>query len=43
MSGIGGIKLVLGLRGKYGRPHKDLDDPMKYVDLSYLHQALAMH
>ena len=37
---IPGIRTVLALRSKYGRPQKDLTDPMKYVDLSYLQAAL---
>ncbi|MDE2583237.1 MAG: ABC transporter substrate-binding protein [Rhodospirillales bacterium] len=35
-----GVKLVLTLRTKYGTPHKVLDNPMKYLDLSYLNAAL---
>ena len=35
-----GVKLVLSLRTKYGTPHKVLDNPMKYLDLSYLNAAL---
>ncbi len=38
---IPGIRLVLALRSKYGQPHKALTDPMKYLDLSYLHAALG--
>ncbi len=34
-----GIARVLALRTKYGTPHKLLDNPMKYVDLSYLNAA----
>ncbi len=35
-----GVKRVLSLRDKYGTPHKVLDNPMKYLDLSYLNAAL---
>ncbi|HEY5300726.1 MAG TPA: ABC transporter substrate-binding protein [Acetobacteraceae bacterium] len=38
---IPGIRTVLALRTKYGEPHRDLTDPMRYVDLSYLHEALG--
>jgi ABC-type nitrate/sulfonate/bicarbonate transport system substrate-binding protein len=38
---IPGIRAVLALRTKYGQPHKNLTEPMKYVDLSDLHQALT--
>jgi len=34
-----GIRLVLALRSKYGQPHKELTDPTKYLDLSYLREA----
>jgi ABC-type nitrate/sulfonate/bicarbonate transport system substrate-binding protein len=37
---IPGIRTVLALRTKYGEPHRDLTDPMRYVDLSYLQEAL---
>lgn len=40
---IPGIRLVLALRSKYGQPHKELTDPMKYLDLSYLREALGTH
>lgn len=36
-----GIRAVLALRTKYGQPHKELTDPMKYLDLSYRAEALA--
>ncbi|MEO8716520.1 MAG: ABC transporter substrate-binding protein [Acetobacteraceae bacterium] len=36
---IPGIRTVLALRTKYGEPHRDLTDPMRYVDLSYLRAA----
>ncbi|MGA9867848.1 MAG: ABC transporter substrate-binding protein [Acetobacteraceae bacterium] len=36
-----GIRTVLALRTKYGEPHRDLTDPMRYVDLSYLQEALG--
>lgn len=38
---IDGVKTVLALRSKYGEPRKQLDDPMKYIDLSYYQEALA--
>jgi ABC-type nitrate/sulfonate/bicarbonate transport system substrate-binding protein len=34
-----GIRRVLALRTRYGLPQKDLVDPMKYLDLSYLARA----
>ncbi len=37
---IPGIRTVLALRTKYGQPHKEVTDPMKYIDLSYLEEAL---
>jgi len=36
---VEGIRTVLALRSKYGQPRKGLDDPMKYVDLSYYEKA----
>jgi ABC-type nitrate/sulfonate/bicarbonate transport system substrate-binding protein len=36
-----GIRTVLQLRSKYGMPKKMLDDPTKYVDLSYYQKAFA--
>ena len=36
-----GIRTVLQLRSKYGQPAKKLDDPMKYVDLSYYEKAFG--
>ena len=36
-----GIRTVLELRSKYGIPPKPLTDPAKYVDRSYLDQALG--
>jgi ABC-type nitrate/sulfonate/bicarbonate transport system substrate-binding protein len=36
-----GIRTVLVLRSKYGQPAKKLDDPMKYVDLSYYEKAFV--
>lgn len=38
---IPGIRTVLALRTKYGEPRRDLTDPMRYVDLSYLQEALG--
>ena len=38
---IDGIRTVLALRSKYGQPPKKLDDPMKYVDLSYYEKAFG--
>ncbi len=38
---IAGIQTVLALRTKYGEPHRDLTDPMRYVDLSYLREAVG--
>jgi ABC-type nitrate/sulfonate/bicarbonate transport system substrate-binding protein len=38
---IPGIKTVLALRSKYGEPQRDLTDPMRYVDMSYLQEAFA--
>jgi ABC-type nitrate/sulfonate/bicarbonate transport system substrate-binding protein len=35
------LKTVLALRSKYAKPKKDLTDPGKYVDASYLAKALA--
>lgn len=36
-----GIKTVLALRSKYGRPQKQLTDFQKYEDLSYYGRAMA--
>jgi len=36
-----GIRTVLQLRSKYGVPKKILDDPTKYVDLSYYEKAFG--
>ena len=36
-----GIKMVLALRSKYGRPQKQLTDFQKYEDLSYYGRAMA--
>ena len=38
---IAGMETVLALRAKYGLPQKNLDDPMKYVDLSYYDAAVG--
>ena len=36
---IEGFKVVLALRAKYGQPKKDLNDPMKYIDLDLYGKA----
>ncbi len=36
---LAGVKAVLALRTHYATPHKLLDNPMKYLDLSYLNAA----
>ncbi len=36
-----GIRTVLQLRSKYGTPKKNLDDPAKYIDLSYYEKAFG--
>lgn len=36
-----GVKTVLNLRSKYALPHKDLDNPDKYYDLTYYNKALS--
>ncbi len=36
-----GVRTVLALRSKYGLPAKKLDDPAKYVDLSYYEKAFG--
>ena len=36
-----GIRTVLQLRSKYGTPKKILDDPTKYVDLTYYQKAFG--
>ena len=36
-----GISTVLQLRSKYGTPKKTLDDPLKYVDLTYYQKAFG--
>ena len=41
MPSIPGIRTVLALRTEYGEPHRDLTDPARYVDLSYLRAALG--
>lgn len=38
-----GIATVLALRSKYAVPPKALDDPMKYVDLSWYNKAFPAH
>jgi hypothetical protein len=34
-----GFKVVLALRAKYGQPKKELNDPMKYIDLELYNKA----
>ncbi len=36
---LAGVQTVLRLRSEYGRPQKTLDDPGKYLDLSYYEAA----
>jgi ABC-type nitrate/sulfonate/bicarbonate transport system substrate-binding protein len=38
---IDGIRTVLQLRSKFGSPQKTLNDPMKYIDLSYYDKAFG--
>src|SRR5580658_1366175 len=38
---MAGVRSVLALRSEYGEPRKTLDDPARYVDLSYYKEALA--
>jgi ABC-type nitrate/sulfonate/bicarbonate transport system substrate-binding protein len=38
-----GIANVLALRSKYATPPKTLDDPMKYVDLTWYNKAFGTH
>ena len=38
---IEGIRTVLALRSQFAIPAKELTDPMKYLDLSYLEEAQA--
>jgi ABC-type nitrate/sulfonate/bicarbonate transport system substrate-binding protein len=38
---IEGVKMLLSLRTDYGEPKKTLNDPMKYVDLTYYAKATA--
>lgn len=37
---IEGVKTVLELRSRYGRPQKKLEDPFKYLDLSFYEEVL---
>jgi ABC-type nitrate/sulfonate/bicarbonate transport system substrate-binding protein len=37
---IEGVRTVLALRSRYGEPKKLLDEPMKYLDLSYYNRAV---
>ncbi|MBW4093487.1 MAG: ABC transporter substrate-binding protein [Proteobacteria bacterium] len=39
MPDMAGVRLVLALRTKYGVPPKVLNNPMQYLDLSYLNAA----
>ncbi len=39
MPDMTGVRLVLALRTKYGTPSKVLNNPMQYLDLSYLNAA----
>lgn len=34
-----GVRTVLAMRSKYGEPRKQLDDPARYIDLSYFNNA----
>src|SRR5262249_4541591 len=34
-----GVRTVLALRSQYGQPKKFLDNPIKYLDLSYYNRA----
>ena len=36
-----GVKMLLSLRNQFGTPKKALDDPAKYVDLSYYDKAMS--
>jgi ABC-type nitrate/sulfonate/bicarbonate transport system substrate-binding protein len=38
---MAGLKTVLKLRSRYGKPEKNLDDPMKYYDPTYHAAALG--
>ena len=38
---VSGVSSVLAMRGEYAEPRKTLSDPMKYLDLSYYHQAIG--
>ena len=38
---IAGIGTVLAMRGKYGMPRKNLDDPMKYIDFGHYEAAVG--
>ncbi len=35
-----GVKTVLALRTKYGKPQKSLTDPAKYYDPGYYEEAM---
>jgi ABC-type nitrate/sulfonate/bicarbonate transport system substrate-binding protein len=38
---IEAVRNVMAIRSAYAEPKKDLSDPMRYVDLSYLQKAAA--
>jgi hypothetical protein len=38
---MSGVASVLAMRGEYAEPKKALNDPQKYLDLSYYHQAFG--
>lgn len=38
---MAGIETVLALRSQYAEPARKLDDPMRYLDMSYLREAEA--
>jgi hypothetical protein len=37
---LAGVRKVLELRSEYGRPKKELTDPMKYYDAQYYEAAI---
>jgi hypothetical protein len=38
---VEGVKTVLALRSEYGQPRRSLNDPMKYLDLTYYKRAMS--
>ena len=38
---IPGLARVLDLRSRYGEPNRQINDPLKYCDLSYYEQAMS--